>query len=464
MKQYTKFYIYISSSLLLLFSFFLPTTNSLIYNNFPLSFTESTSDRSQFPNENCLLVEDYTLYDLFSLTDKLYNLNSTDPNYQISYQFCKDIKSYSSSVIAKKSDNTIIKLAGSTSGSENNKNKITINETTETVTLHLSYGDKCKFNETLKYIFDIELTCNENIEYEFISINDQKEINLNNCEFLLKANSKYACGNKDKYKITKFMNNAKIYLSIVFIILGNLTGIFGYKYLKVAFFISSILVFAIIFILIYALIGVGNFIIFYIVLGAGLLTGAIIGFLLIRNNKKKYIKIYMSIMGMAMGFLIGVFISQILISFLESQYQKFIYIGLAIIFTIIGGVLGLFFSRKICILSTSTIGGYIFMKGISFLLKGKIDYINEQVIFDYARTGNFEQIENTVKGLFYIYPAMWIVFTIIYIIIQHFINHKRDDCDDYRELESKFEKNTISDDRLNSGSIDEGAETNNILP
>ena len=458
MTQFTKFTYILSSVFLLIFAY-LPTANSSIYSTFPLSFADSNSIRSVFPNENCLLIENYILYDLFSLTDKIRYLNSSDSGYNISYQFCKNIKS-SSSVIAEK-NGTITKLAGSVYGSENNKNKISINENNKTVTLHLSYGDICQSNNNSKYTFDIELTCDQNIDYEFININDKNELNLNDCTYLLKAKSKYACGDSEKYNVSQDIANARIIIGIFLFIFGNLTGIFGYKELKIAFIILCLLAGMFLFMVIYFLFAINNNIVFYVLVILGLVLGGVVSYFLTR--KKKYIKIHMAIMGVALGFLIGIFISEVLISIIETEYQKAIYYTILIIATIAGGVLGLFFSREICILSTSTIGGYSLMKAISCFLVGKVDYFDENEIFDYARTANFEQIQNTIKGLFYIYPAMWIVFTIIYIFIQHKINPKIDDCDDYRELEGKFEKNIYGDDRNNTGSIDEGADTK-ILP
>ena len=79
------------------------------------------------------------------------------------------------------------------------------------------------------------------------------------------------------------------------------------------------------------------------------------------------------------------------------------------------------------------------MRGISlFLQETDVKYIDENKIFDYARTENFEQIKEMISGYFFLYPVLFVLFTAVYLFVQHKINPKSDDVDDYKELESKF--------------------------
>ena len=77
-------------------------------------------------------------------------------------------------------------------------------------------------------------------------------------------------------------------------------------------------------------------------------------------------------------------------------------------------------------------------RGLSLLLYKKVPYIDQVKLAKLAVTGNFEKIAEMVWSLYLIYPAITIVFTIIFIIIQIKINPNWKDVDDYKDLDEKF--------------------------
>ena len=78
------------------------------------------------------------------------------------------------------------------------------------------------------------------------------------------------------------------------------------------------------------------------------------------------------------------------------------------------------------------------MRGLSFFLYGKVDYIDEEKLYDFARTGNYEKIADMIVSTFLIYPAILIVLIVVFIIVQIKINPNWKDVDDYKDLNNKF--------------------------
>lgn len=396
--------------------------------------TETLSvNQSEGPNQNCLLIKNNTLYDLYELSkndskEMLTNKNTTvNGIIRVNYALCKNVNG-SSSVVGYNSENSTFIIAGSVNGEVGNKNKMVENEKKDGVTIILPKGQSCGSGN---YTFKIILKC---FNYTTVDFGDEYLSN-SGCDFTLEANSKYACGQKEHYFEPK--GSLLMIIGIILCILGNILGILGYKFLNIAFLLSCIIAFPIL--IRFALINwfdIKDGLVSYILMGVGFIIGAIIAIILLK--KHKFIKVYMSILGGITGFLIGIFLCDILMTIIQTSHQHTLRTVIIIIFIIIGIVLGIFLSRKVCIFGTSVLGAYAFMKGISFFLYDIIEYIDEEKVYDYSRTGNFEQIKELIKGKFFIYPLLWVVFTIAYLITQHKINPKVDDCEDYKELEGKF--------------------------
>ena len=427
-KNITQFFI---------FTFFILLNLSQINSNFINKINprllSTTDDRTEGPNQNCLLIKEDIRYELTSLSSELRNVTDEKGN-SFFYQFCKNINDTESSVIYKSENKNITyKLAGSVYGEKNSKNKISVQN--NTMTIHLSEGEKCAGDESKKYDFTIILTCNEGVKFNLTEFNEDDPSST--CEFKLNAISQYACGEEGLY--FDFSLTKRIIAGIILIIVGNIIGIFGYRYLYISFYITCILGFPILLIYIFIyLLDISDKVLYYVLLSIGAILGFLVAFFLTKK-KKVFLSIFMAILGGAFGYLIGTFLYEIIFLHIQTGSQKTMYIIILACCMVIGVILGIFAPRKICIISTSTIGGYSFMRGISlFLQETDVKYIDENKIFDYARTENFEQIKEMISGYFFLYPVLFVLFTVVYLFVQHKINPKSDDVDDYKELESKF--------------------------
>ena len=82
---------------------------------------------------------------------------------------------------------------------------------------------------------------------------------------------------------------------------------------------------------------------------------------------------------------------------------------------IIGAVLGYCFSDFIIIISTSVIGGYLAMRGVSLVAE---HYLDEGYIIDLIKSKEWEQLKEIRDGWTYAYLGMWAVLALAGIIIQ----------------------------------------------
>ncbi len=405
-----------------------------------------TASRTEGVNENCFEIIGNDLYDLTSLSDKERSI-SISTNENIVYHLCKNVEGYQGSVIYKKGDKTL-RLAGDVNGEENNNNKVVVesinsnNTILNTVKLVLAQGEKCEYDPNKKYEVTVELTCDNDNEYTFKGINSKDPSQT--CNFELKANSKYACGVKDKYYAGLFMNG--IMSGIILLLGGLVLAIFGYKFLRFTIFLVCICGSGFLaFLLFLPVFESSNKILFYVLVSLFIILGFIIAFLLTR--KFKYLSIYMSIIGGVCGALVGWILYLAFISLINTSYQKVLFYVIIILFCGLGVVCGIFFVRNTCVAGTSAIGAYGIMRGLSLFLESKIKYVDERQIFDCAKTGNYAKIGEIIHAEFYIYPALFIVFTVICSIIQFRINPKIDEVDDYKDLEDQFERSHLSIDK-----------------
>ena len=241
---------------------------------------------------------------------------------------------------------------------------------------------------------------------------------------------------KNKYK--NIINDNPIPSGIILILGGLFLGIFGYFFRKICISLVCVAGFAYLY---YILDGLFNLYSEYttiaiIMICVFLATSILIA--IVFTLKQQYFRIYMFIIGGLVGFLIGWLINHFLIIRIDTSNLKIVQYVIYGVLTLIGLVLCFFLPKYIYIFGTSFVGAYGIVRGISLLLSSKIKIMDEQKLFDLARTGNFESIENSIDNLFYIYPAILIVLTIIMIIIQNRINPNFNDIEEYWKLNQNY--------------------------
>lgn len=391
---------------------------------------DESDPRTKGANEICMEIDGNTKFDLFKLKDENVNLGK-----DIEFKFCENVIGVSSSCIYNYKS-TIIKLAETIEGKKKNKNKIEVtNSKTKSerkVMMYLAAGDQCLNDTTKNYKINIELICsNETLKIlEGENSFDPKF----DCEYKLKASSKYACGEDNKY--TEFDTTWRIIIGIIGFISGIMTGIFGYNQVNIGIFLVCTLGSVLLAIFILELFGASGIVVTIIVVVIFLIGGVALFYFFIK--KKKYLKYYMFLIGGICGYVIGQFLYNLFFALINSSNQKLIRIIIIVFCIIVGVILGIFLPKYTCIVGTSIIGAYILMRGISFFLYGKAEYINERKLYDLANSGNYEKIAEMILSIFLIYPAMLIVFIVVFIIVQIKINPNWKDVDDYKDLDKEF--------------------------
>ena len=386
--------------------------------------------RTKGANEVCMEIDDNTKFDLFGLKDENVPLGDN-----IEFKFCKNVEKASSSCIYTK-DSKIIKLAETIEGKKKNKNKIEVynseNESKRKVIMYLAAGDQCLKDNNKNYKIDVELLCNKTETFEIIdggNFNPEED-----CYFKLVANTKFACGDDDAYiKLDAF---GRIIVGIGAVIVGVMTGIFGYNQVNIGIFLVCTLGSLLLAALIIIIFDVSNLIVSIIIAVIFFIGGLLLFFFFIK--KKQYLKFYMFLIGGLCGYPIGNIIYNLFFAIIDSSKQKLIHIIIVVLCIIIGVILGIFLPKETCIVGTSIMGAFFLMRGIAFFLYGKVDYIDEHKLYDLANSGNYEKISEMIWGPFLMYPAILIVFIVVFIIVQVKINPKWKDIDDYKLLDKDY--------------------------
>ena len=389
-----------------------------------------SDSRSTGPNEICMEIDGNTKFDLFGLK----NVNP-DLGENIELKFCQNVEKHSSSCIYKRNDTSIVKLAETINGKEKNKNKVKVsNSKTESkrkVTMYLAAGDPFVKDKKKRYEIEIILYCLRNETFEII----EKKFNPEETnELKLSAYTEFACGENDAY--LELDKAGRIIAGIICTIGGLMTGILGYNQVKIGIFLVCTmggLLLAGVIILVFS---ISKLAIIIVILVLFLLAG--IGLFIFFIKKNEYLKFYMLLIGGLCGYPIAQTVYKVCFAIIDTEYQKLIQIIIIVVFIIIGVILGFIVPKYTCIVGTSIIGAFALMRGLSFFLYGKVDYIDEEKLYDFARTGNYEKIADMIVSTFLIYPAILIVLIVVFIIVQIKINPNWKDVDDYKDLNNKF--------------------------
>lgn len=397
--------------------------------------------RTKGSNEVCMKIIDNDLYDLFGLENKIYNVTNN-----IKLRLCDNIDGYKSSCIYKNGDITN-NLAGDIKGEENNKNKIEV--TNEIVKIYLAAGNKFKNDQ--RYKVNIEIKCNNSYDFEIEEVS-QFDPNSNDT-LIIKAKSKKACVQKDYYG-SDIGLVFRILIGIALLGVGVYVGIFGYRGRKIGIFLVCISGFVLLSVYILDLFNEKNLVIKIVVMVVFGLVG--IGLSIFFIYKQKFLKIYMVLVGGITGYLLAITINNLFISIIDTEHQKLIRIIVIVVIIIVGVVFGIFLTKGTFIVGTSIIGSYCLMRAMSLFLYGVVTFVNELKIYDLAKHGNYEVIEEDVLGLFLIYPSMLVIFIVVTIIVQFKLNPKWRDVEDYKLLEKDFDKPIeLPDFKMNKDDEDE---------
>lgn len=380
------------------------------------SFAE---DDTKVINIKCLFSKNYNMYSLQPLqnnsNDYDIDLNNEEKLY---FNFCRNtLGKEDCTFFKKKIDGTEIKkLSGSIEGDNNNKNTWEENGDGNGITITFNQGESCPINNTTKpYQVILKINCNSAVDEnkfkespkEYMNITDFKD-----CILQLEMESLYGCSLKSSYLLLKLLEDYKIIFAIIFVVVGLILCFMGNR------FITYTIVIVCGFIGCYAITAaVLNFLPDFITTETWLLVcllvcfvlGCILGYFL-----KGEVQFSIILFGGFLGYSCAIFVYQIVLNYIEYDPEIVYYacIGVCIV---VGVILGWKLSKPIIIIGTSVFGGYLAMRGVSFIAG---NYLDEGLIIDLIKNKEYEQLKEIRDGWTYAYLGSWIILSIAGIIIQ----------------------------------------------
>jgi len=398
--------------------------------------TEKEKEKSVV-NIKCLWVEKLDVYSLQFLQNKKNDYEKEFDYGKIVFNFCQNTIKYQDSDEYKEStviwekgtenETDIIKIAGSIeSDSKSNQNEWYSfmedeldekNRTKSGLKIKLTHGEKCDKNSNHQTY--IKIYCDSDVpDDQFTSTIDLSDFDHDRCIHYINTRSIYGCPFNDWYLLKRLMNDYKIIFAIVFVALGLFFCAFGKKLEKV----TIMLVFGVVVCFLVTLI-VLNFLPsvintekrLWIVLGVGFVVGSFIGFFL-----RAKVTILAILLGASLGYSVAQFIFQFVQGIIDWKVE-YVYWGTVGVCCLLGIGLGLLLLNFIVILGTSVLGGYIAMRGITFIFG---NYIDESQLVDMIKNKEYDQLDELSNGWVFAYLGVW-VFLSLFGVYYQCIGHKK---------------------------------------
>ena len=135
-------------------------------------------------------------------------------------------------------------------------------------------------------------------------------------------------------------------------------------------------------------------------------------------------------------------ISIFTIVFIKTTYQRLIHNIFLLVFSIRGGIIGGKFPDIFYDIGSNIFDNYLIIKGLSYLFYSLATPIDEQKIYDLAKTQNFEKINEMINCLSFIYPLIFWSFLIIFLSLKYIYKI----CIKNKEDKAKNEKKNKEDE------------------
>ena len=373
-------------------------------------------------NIKCLWVDKLDVYSLQFLQSKDKDYEKEFEYGKVIFNFCQNTLKYPNSTVMwekkKKGEEEIqeiIQISGSIEGDNKNKNewdKFTDDDDGKSgLKIKLTKGEMC--NGEKKHQTFFKVYCDPEIEdSKFLETIDLSEFNPDTCNHYIMAKSIYGCALTDWYLLKRLMNDYKIIFVIAFILIGLFLCLFGKKFEKITIivvigFAGCYLILIIVLNFFPSLITTETRL--WILLGAGFLVGAFVGFLI-----RAKLSIVCFLFGAFMGYTIAEFVYVFLQGFITWNPQILYYITIGV-FALIGGIIGLKLLEIVIIICTSLLGGYVAMRGVTLIFG---HYIDESQLVDLIKNKEWEQLKELRSWWVYGYLGLWVVLTIVGMYIQ----------------------------------------------
>jgi hypothetical protein len=280
----------------------------------------------------------------------------------------------------------------------------TDNEDKEHLILNYKSDNTCTGDESDTYGITFEVFCDKNVK-------DRPEIVLNtaksdDCTQYVEVTHKAGCKVGDLNGLWRFVEENSWIFCIAFMVIGAFYTVFGLKLLRpTLFIIGTLSTMAVILFLFYVLILPNNVKDWagWVILACSAILGLIVGFF-----AAKLVRIGAFVLGAWAGAGVGLLLSNMAFYKIDSVAVLWVMI---VLLGLIVGCLSFVFFNPIVIFSTSIIGGYMLMRGLSLVAGG---YPNEFTVYERIRDG---EIDN-VPGTFYAYMAGVLICALLGMFLQ----------------------------------------------
>ena len=296
-------------------------------------------------------------------------------------------------------------LAGSIR--ENNKWSVIRNVTDNSsigVQIDMNLGEECDDKEK-HYQLTYKILCDRDMKYGEIVWTNSKTIQTNTCNVEILAKSYHGCAMDNFYAVSAFIDNNKIIFCIVFLLIGIFLNFLGVRVIRItivlaAFFISI----EGIFILLFGIIQISTVStgVMWIILVCSILVSLVVAFLFF-----KYMKAFFVVLGCILGYIIGTILYTFVLRYIQVNPHVAYWVTL-VLCSVIGGLVSFFARKHFQIIATSSLGSYIFIRGISFVT-GK--FPSEGTVVDLIKRKEFDQISEVS----FLYCKYIFNFYIIYL-------------------------------------------------
>ena len=390
--------------------------NPITYQN-EVPELKSFAEGHKVVNIKCLFSKDYNIYSLQELENEDEDYKIADVWDTIKFNFCRNSKMVENTTFYKlenNSESNITRLSGSIEGEGENKNRWEQNDDKNGVTIHFNSGDQCTEQE--KYQVILEVKCNPDVDKDKFKESPGEYMKISNesdqCTYKLKMESLYGCSLKSSYLLNKLFEDYKIIFAIIFVAFGLLLCIKGNNMLAITL-ITMCGIVGCYALTAFILNAFPNFITteiwLFACMGVAFVLGCLIGFFLKGN-----VSIAIILLGGFLGYSCAIFVYQIVLNYIEYDPQIVYYVCIGVCI-VIGALISWKLNKIIIIIGTSVFGGYLVMRGISFVAG---NYLDEGYVIDLLKNKEFEQLDEIRNGWIYAYLACWIILSIVGIYVQ----------------------------------------------
>lgn len=395
----------------------------------------------------CFINDDGIVFDLNSLenTNEDYTVNTGKGI--VNFNFCKNTVNKcdnSSSGMAfynsQNSESELIekkcfKMAGEYAFSSRYGIEYSNEErTAATIKMVMPLGDQCEVDNSVKYRTMFIIKCDPEAVTPHIESNVFTELK---CENTVNIRSKAACPLFNVFSVYNTIKANKYIFGSLIILLGIFVCFVGIKFVLITQMIAGGLAVTLVFIwIIFTNVKIEyNTGAFWGTIAGCAVAGAITMYLL-----NRFESIGRALLGALLGLVGGMFLYNVAMRYIESNPAIVFWVLLSICI-VSGAIAGVILGKPAIVISSSVIGAYGIVRGISFMAGG---FPDEGQVYSLGQKGEWDQMKELLTAVVYGYLAAFLILSAVGMIVQfrYFYN-------DEEENQKEKENNNVEKEVLN---------------